>query len=65
MSPFSSADAIPDVPDLTADDFSRVRRIASEHAGLAIPDGKEGLMRARLGKRLGKLVGKDFSKWLG
>ena len=47
-----SADTIPGAPDLSVDDFNRARRIAYERAGLAIPDGKEGLVRARLGKRL-------------
>ena len=47
-----SADTLPGAPDLSVDDFNRARRIAYERAGLAIPDGKEGLVRARLGKRL-------------
>ena len=52
MSSTSSADTLKGAPDLTADDFRRVCRIAHERAGLAIPSGKEGLVRARLSKRL-------------
>ncbi len=39
-------------PELTDEDFRRVRRIAYERAGLAIPNGKEGLVRSRVSKRL-------------
>ncbi len=39
-------------PELSPDDFQRVRRIAYERAGLAIPAGKEGLVRSRVSKRL-------------
>ena len=52
MSSSSSADTLKDAPDLTADDFRRVCRIAYERAGLALPSGKEGLVRSRLAKRL-------------
>lgn len=52
MSSIRSADTISGVPDLSAEEFSRARRIAYERAGLAIPDGKEGLVRSRLGRRL-------------
>jgi chemotaxis protein methyltransferase CheR len=41
-----------DAPTLSAADFSRVQRIAYERAGLAIPAGKEGLVRSRITKRL-------------
>jgi chemotaxis protein methyltransferase CheR len=40
------------MPDLTPEDFRRVRKIAYERAGLAIPEGKEGLVRSRVSKRL-------------
>jgi chemotaxis protein methyltransferase CheR len=52
MSSLRSADTIPEAPELTAEEFIRVRRIAYERAGLTIPDGKDGLVRSRLGKRL-------------
>ena len=52
MSSLSSQESITGAPELTADDFSRVRRIAYERAGLSIPAGKEGLVRSRVSKRL-------------
>ena len=52
MSSLRSADTISRAPDLTAEEFSRARRIAYERAGLSIPDGKENLVRLRLGRRL-------------
>jgi chemotaxis protein methyltransferase CheR len=53
MSSLSSPDTtIGSAPDLSPDDFQRVRRIAYERAGLAIPAGKEGLVRSRVSKRL-------------
>ena len=39
-------------PVLTAHDFDRVRRIAHHCAGIAIPAGKEALVRSRLLQRL-------------
>jgi chemotaxis protein methyltransferase CheR len=52
MSSTSTIDALPGAPDLTAEDFRRVRKLAYERAGLAIPNGKEGLVRSRVSKRL-------------
>jgi chemotaxis protein methyltransferase CheR len=51
-------------PDLTPDDFRRVRRIAYERAGLAIAVGKEGLIRSRLAKRLRECQHTSFSAYL-
>ncbi len=45
-------DSLASAPALSPDDFRRVRRIAYERAGLAIPAGKEGLVRSRVSKRL-------------
>ena len=45
-------ETMPGAPELSAADFSRVCRIAYERAGLAIPHGKEGLVRSRVSKRL-------------
>jgi chemotaxis protein methyltransferase CheR len=39
-------------PPLSADDFRRVCRIAYDVAGIAIPAGKEGLVRSRLATRM-------------
>ncbi len=52
MPSLSSPESIGSAPELSPDDFQRVRRIAYERAGLAIPAGKEGLVRSRLSKRL-------------
>ncbi len=52
MTSISSIETISGAPELSAADFSRVRRIAYERAGLAIPAGKEGLVRSRVSKRL-------------
>ncbi|MCC7052711.1 MAG: protein-glutamate O-methyltransferase [Gemmatimonadaceae bacterium] len=57
MSTIGTPDTLPSeplltAPDLTPDDFRRVRQIAYERAGLAIPAGKEGLVRSRVSKRL-------------
>ncbi|MDZ7630648.1 MAG: protein-glutamate O-methyltransferase [Gemmatimonadaceae bacterium] len=51
-------------PDLSSDDFRRVRRIAYERAGLAIPPGKEGLVRSRVSKRLRERRIATFSAYL-
>ena len=53
-----------DAPDLTADDFRRVCRIAYECAGLAITEGKEGLIRSRLAKRLRERRFSSFGAYL-
>ncbi len=52
MTSLTSPDTIGSAPDLSPADFQRVRRIAYERAGLAIPAGKEGLVRSRVSKRL-------------
>ncbi len=51
-------------PDLSSDDFRRVRRIAYERAGLAIPPGMEGLVRSRVSKRLRERRIPTFSAYL-
>jgi chemotaxis protein methyltransferase CheR len=48
----TSPESIGSAPELSPDDFQRVRRMAYERAGLAIPAGREGLVRSRLLKRL-------------
>ncbi|MES3034816.1 MAG: protein-glutamate O-methyltransferase [Gemmatimonadota bacterium] len=52
MPSLSSPESIGSAPELSPGDFQRVRRIAYERAGLAIPAGKEGLVRSRVSKRL-------------
>jgi len=64
MSFLSSTEPLQTAPDLTADDFRRVRRLAYERAGLAIPAGKEGLVRSRVSKRLRDRRIPSFSAYL-
>ncbi|HYW50321.1 MAG TPA: CheR family methyltransferase, partial [Gemmatimonadaceae bacterium] len=64
MSSLSSADTIGSAPHLTPEDFQRVRRIAYERAGLAIPAGKEGLVRSRVSKRLRERRIASFGSYL-
>ncbi len=52
MAVLRSPEALTTSPELLPDDFQRVRRIAYERAGLAIPNGKEGLVRSRVSTRL-------------
>jgi chemotaxis protein methyltransferase CheR len=62
--PLSNAPSVRDAaPELTPEDFRRVRRIAYERAGLAIPDGKEGLIRSRVCKRLREHQVTSFSAY--
>jgi chemotaxis protein methyltransferase CheR len=51
-------------PALSAEDFGRVRRIAYERAGLAIPAGKEGLVRSRVSRRLRERRIATFAEYL-
>ncbi len=64
MPSLSSSDSLSSAPDLSLDDFQRVRRIAYERAGLAIPEGKEGLVRSRVSKRLRERRISSFSAYL-
>lgn len=50
--------------ELTAEQFSRVAGLLYDHCGIAMRPGKEGLVRARLAKRLRKLSMTDFSTYL-
>jgi len=43
-----------DVPSLNAAEFAQIRRLAQEHFGLDLKEGKQGLVVARLGKTLRK-----------
>ncbi len=50
--------------ELTAAQFARITRVLHEHAGIRMREGKEGLVRARLAKRLRKLNFADFDAYL-
>jgi len=64
MSSLSSPAISGGAPELSPDDFQRVRKIAYERAGLAIPAGKEGLVRSRVSKRLRERRIAKFSTYL-
>ena len=64
MPTLSSPDSIGHAPELSPEDFGRVQRIAYERAGLAIPAGKEGLVRSRVSKRLRERRIGSFSSYL-
>lgn len=51
--------------ELTPAQFSRVAALLYDHCGIAMRPGKEGLVRARLAKRLRKLSLPDFESYLG
>jgi chemotaxis protein methyltransferase CheR len=50
--------------ELTAEQFTRVAALLYEHCGIAMRPGKEGLVRARLAKRMRKLSIPDFAAYL-
>lgn len=50
--------------ELTAAQFARITRLLHDHAGIRMREGKEGLVRARLTKRLRKLGLPDFDAYL-
>lgn len=50
--------------ELTAAQFARITDVLHEHAGIRMREGKEGLVRARLTKRLRKLGLPDFDTYL-
>ncbi len=50
--------------ELTAAQFARITDVLHEHAGIRMREGKEGLVRARLTKRLRKLGLPDFDAYL-
>jgi chemotaxis protein methyltransferase CheR len=51
-------------PDLSADDFRRICTVAYDVAGLAIPAGKEGLVRSRLARRMRETGHQSFREFL-
>ena len=64
MSNTGTIEPLLSAPDLTPEDFRRVRQIAYERAGLAIPNGKEGLVRSRVSKRLRERQLTSFKAYL-
>lgn len=50
--------------ELTPAQFARITRLLHDHAGIRMREGKEGLVRARLTKRLRKLGLTDFDAYL-
>lgn len=50
--------------ELTPAQFARITRLLHEHAGIRMREGKEGLVRARLTKRLRMLGLPDFDSYL-
>lgn len=50
--------------ELTSTQFARITRLLHDHAGIRMREGKEGLVRARLTKRLRKLGLPDFDAYL-
>ncbi len=50
--------------ELTAPQFTRITTMLYEHAGIRMREGKEGLVRARLAKRLRTLGLPDFDAYL-
>ncbi len=50
--------------ELTTEQFSRVAALLYDHCGIAMRVGKEGLVRARLAKRMRKLSIPDFATYL-
>jgi chemotaxis protein methyltransferase CheR len=50
--------------ELTPAQFVRITEVLHEHAGIRMREGKEGLVRARLTKRLRKLGLADFDAYL-
>jgi chemotaxis protein methyltransferase CheR len=61
MSPFSSIGEA--VPTLGPRDFEQISKLAYEHFGLDLRSGKEGLISARLGKKLRELGMKSFQQY--
>ena len=50
--------------DISPAQFARITEVLHEHAGIRMREGKEGLVRARLAKRLRTLTLPDFDAYL-
>ena len=64
MSPSPAAGSAFTDCELTAGQFERITRLLHAHAGIRMRPGKEGLVRARLAKRLRALELSDFEAYL-
>lgn len=64
MPTLSSVEQSNSAPELSPAEYQRVCKIAYERAGLAIPPGKEGLVRSRVSKRLREHRLSTFSAYL-
>ncbi len=64
MATAGSSHALVSESDITPAQFTRITNVLYEHAGIRMREGKEGLVRARLAKRLRKLSLPDFDAYL-
>lgn len=59
----SAASAVESLPVLRASEYEKISQLAYEHFGLDLRDGKQGLVAARLGKKLRQLGLKSFQHY--
>ena len=59
----ASAVTLDSIPVLKASEFEQISKLAYEHFGLDLHNGKEGLVAARLGKKLRELGMKTFQQY--
>ncbi len=59
----AAAGALDSIPVLKAIEFEKISKLAYEHFGLDLSHGKEGLVAARLGKKLRELGMKTFQQY--
>ncbi len=64
MATQTSANALLSECEISPAQFTRITQVLHEHAGIRMREGKEGLVRARLAKRLRKLGLPDFDSYL-
>jgi chemotaxis protein methyltransferase CheR len=59
----AAAGVLDSIPVLKAGEFDKIAKLAYEHFGLDLRNGKEGLVSARLGKKLRELGMKTFQQY--
>jgi chemotaxis protein methyltransferase CheR len=59
----AAAGALDSIPVLKAGEFEKISKLAYEHFGLDLSNGKQGLVAARLGKKLRELGMKTFQQY--
>ncbi|MDQ8160048.1 MAG: protein-glutamate O-methyltransferase CheR [Gemmatimonadota bacterium] len=64
MASINPPSSLPTECEITPKQFARVAQVLHEHAGIRMREGKEGLVRARLAKRLRLLGLPDFEAYL-